>query len=352
MRKIHALTLTLIGVLLGAASVSLALAADPPGPTLQRRAFMPAVAGDDASFSPGGGTPGGTATPTSVAGCAGLRTTVKTLSDGAAFSREPAAASVMGLLAAPRPDGITNETPRIAPFEARVVELSASLVGFRRTAGGGIDLIITQSEGGETMLASFPPLNCLGDTGSIDTGLVGAARSALLFACGNPPGSGMFKPLGGSATIRGVPFWGPPSNDQEKGAVTGIELGPVMGFEFDDATSCDADASKTPYPTKTPTPVLQEIRINVIPNPQVHRGQEIEVNVNTVPAILGRTCWWEMWDVNSAPVATGAQKQTGVDGWARWTFTIPEDMPLGQARVAPRCVDANTTGSARLDVLP
>ena len=364
MRKIHTTALALLGVALGAGSLTFAVAADPPStPDLAYRAVMPGVAGDDVSHDPanGGGTlPTSTATKTTTAtpsataqplGCAGLRTPVKVLGDGGAgFVREPEAGTVFGLLAAPRPDGITNATSRFVPFEARVVEVTATLVGFRRTPGGGIDLTISQVGGGPTMLASFPGLSCMTGTADDDKGLIGAARNALQFECGNPPDSGAFKPLGGKAKLRGVPFWGTKRTDQYAGAVSGIELGPVLGFEFDDATSCDANAAQTPRPTKTPTPVLQEILINVIPNPGIKRGSTIQINVITVPAIAGRICHWEMWDANDQTHAVGEVKVTEADGWARWTFDVPLDMPLGQARVAPRCVDAVTDGSARLQV--
>ena len=364
MRKIHTTALALLGIALGVGSLTFAVAADPPStPDLAYRAVMPGVAGDDVSHDPanGGGTlPTSTATRTSTLtpsptavqlGCAGLRSDIKTLADGASgFSREAEASTVYGLLAAARPDGITNATSRLVPFESRVVEVTANLVGFRRTAGGGIDLTISQLEGGSTMVASFPGLSCMTGTADEDKGLIGAARSALQFECGNPPDSGAFKMLGGRAKLRGVPFWGAKRTEQYAGAVSGLELGPVLGFEFDDATSCDANAAQTPKPTKTPTPVLQEILINVIPNPGIQRGSTIEINVITVPAIAGKVCHWEMWDSTDHTYAVGVVKNTEADGWARWTFDVPLNMPLGQARVAPRCVGAVTDGSARLQV--
>ena len=350
--------LALIGIALGIGSLSFAVAQDPPMPDLAYRAVMPGVAGDDSSFVPGnagGILPTSTATKTTTAttpsptivqgGCAGLRTEIKTLADSPTFSREPEAATVFQLLGAERPDGITNASARFEPFEARVVEVTATLVGFKRTNGGGIDLIIAQNEIGETMLASFPGLECMTGTSDDDKGVIGAARNALRFECGNPPDSGAFKPLGGKAKLQGVPFWGSKQNDQFAGAVSGIELGPVLSFEFDDNTSCDANAAKTPKPTKTPTPVLQEVLTSVGPQ-TVGRGETVTISVITVPRIAGKLCWYEMWDAALAPIAGGAQTATGADGIVSWNFDIPPDMALGQARVHGRCLGMNGAGSA------
>lgn len=347
MRKLNTFGLALLGLLLAAGSLSFALAANPPAPQLTRRAFMPAVAGDDSAFIPSQSTP----TPAQSSGCAGLRTEVKVLADAlAAFDRTPQLAAVNILLAAARPEGITDSTPRIVPAEARVVEVTAYLLGYRRTSSGGIDLAIAQSPGGEAITASFPGASCLSDTPDADKGAMNAARIGLQQACGNPPSSGIFKPLGGSAKLRGVPFWGS-KHTNTIGAASGIELGPVLFFEFNDATSCDADAAKTPFPTKTPTPVVQEILTNVLPQ-VASPGATIQVTISTDPAVAGKLCGYQIWDSNVQLVSEAQPGPTGADGKVSWQVTLPPGMPLGEARVQPMCPGLPTDGSARLTIVP
>src|SRR5690606_27248200 len=193
MRKLNTLGLALLGLVLAAGSFGFATAADSPAPALVRRAFIPAVAGDDSVFVPGQST----ATPTpQPGGCAGPRTDVKVLADAlAGFDRAPEAATVNQLLMAERPAGITNATARIDQFEARVVEMTVYLQGYQRTASGGIELAIAQSPAGEAMLAYFPPTPCLANTPVETLALISSARTALQLACGNPPDSGIYKPL-------------------------------------------------------------------------------------------------------------------------------------------------------------
>ncbi|MEO8540760.1 MAG: hypothetical protein ABI577_13555 [bacterium] len=348
MRKIHTIALALIGVALGVGTLSFALAANTAAPALTRRAIMPGVAGDNSVFIPGSGT----STPTpEVGGCAGLRTNVKILADSAAgFDRTAVASSLFALVNEPRPDGITDGSARFAPFESRVVEITASLVGYKRTAGGGIDLVITQGGGGDIMLVSFPSQSCLAGTNSSDGAAVNSARIALMQQCGNPPDSGVFKPLGGSATIQGVPFWGPKRTDGS-GAPSGVELGPALKFTFNPATSCDANASKTPYPTATATPVVTQVLISVSPQ-QAHPGDEIVVTIIMVPLASGRLCGYQLWDSEVTLVSSAELAPTGSNGRITWNVTLPSDIHLGVARVQPVCPGLPTNGSAPLAIVP
>ena len=348
MRKIHTTGLALLGLALAVASFGLATAADPPQPELTQRAFMPAVAGDDSSFK----QQAATSTPIPTSGCAGLRTPVKTLSDAlAGFDRTPQDTTVSILLAQARPADIADATARLIPFEGRVVEVEASVVGFRRTANGGIDLAIAPVGSSEPIVASMPGAGCLNASGTSldDRAAINKARTDLQLACGNPPDSGIFKALGGTATVRGVPFWGTRHSDMQ-GAGSGIELGPVLFFEFNPATSCDANASKTPYPTATPTPVIQEIRINLLPQ-VAQLGQTIVITIDTIPDILGLQCTYELWQGFNM-LSNPPSKPTNAAGEVSWEYTIPVTMPLGQASVTPKCLGANTDGSARLTIIP
>jgi len=345
MRKLNTLALAIAGMALFAGSLSFALAASSAAPTLTRRAIVPAVASDDSSFNPGQQS---TPTPEPF-GCAGLRTPIKILTDpDAGFDRTPVASSFAALSGATRPDGITDSTPRFEPFESQVVEITAALVGFRRTSGGGVELVITQGGGGDLVAASFPSPSCLATASDADRAAVNMARIALAQSCGNPPDSGIFKPLGGTATLRGVPFWGSKRTDGY-GASSGVELGPVLGFTFNPATSCDADAAKTPYPTATSTPVLQEMTINVSPA-QPSPGDALVVTIRTIPAVVGRSCSFKIYDSTMRFVAEGTTL-TNAQGEAIFQTTLPADTALGVGGATPYCVGGNTDGSFLLRVV-
>lgn len=348
MQKLNTLVLGIVGVVLFAGSLSFAFAANTAAPQLTRRAIVPGVAGDDSTFNPATGQ---TSTPTpEVYGCAGFRTPIKILSDAdAGFDRTASPSSFAALVAATRPDGLTDSSARVAPFEARVVEITASLVGYRRTSGGGIELVISQGAGGDLMAASFPSASCLLGSNDQDRAAVNSARIALMQTCGNPPDSGVFKPLGGTATLQGVPFWGAKRTDGY-GAPSGIELGPVFKFEFNPATSCDADASKTPYPTATSTPVLQEIPINVAPA-NAYPGQAIVVTIRTVPVVVGRSCSYKIFDSTGQTVAQGTTV-TNAQGEAIFNATLPLTTALGNASAVPSCVGGVTDGGFRLGIVP
>lgn len=345
MRKLNTLALAAVGLALVIGSLSFALTASGAEPVLVRQAVVPGIAGDSSTFNPGQQS-----TPTPEAfGCAGFRTPIKLLSDPAGgFDRTPVVSSFFALVSATRPDGVTDKSARFAPFESQVAEITGTLVGFRRTSGGGIDLVISQGAGGDLMVASFPGQGCLAGANDADRAAVNAARIALAQKCGNPPDSGIFKPLGGNATLQGVPFWGSKHTDGY-GAPSGIELGPVLKFEFNPATSCDADASKTPYPTATNTPVIQEIPINVSPA-TAYPGQAIVVTIRTVPVSAGRTCSYKIFDSAGQTVAQGTTT-TNAQGEAIFNATLPVTTALGNASAVPSCIGAVTDGGFRLAIV-
>jgi hypothetical protein len=360
MRFLNTWALALAGCVLAAASLAFALAADDPEPESPgARVFLPGIAGDDATFNPGSGpgtvTPSPSATATTIpVGCAGPRTNVKILADGAAgFDRTPQDSTVGLLMIGERPGGVTNTTPRISPDETRVVSVTAYLLGYQRTNGGGIDLAIAMVDGGEAMIASFPGPGCTSDTPIEDRAAMNSARLALQQACGNPPDSGVFKPIGGTAKLTGVPFWGR-EHTSTLGAASGIELGPVLSFAFNPATSCDANASKTPYPTATPTPVVTEVLVSVIPQ-VASPGQEVEVKVFTIPAVANKSCSFQIWgpDPVGQVVASGGPSMTTLPtGTISWMVTLPADMALGSYRVQRDCPGLPTAGAARLTIIP
>jgi hypothetical protein len=344
MRKIHTIALALLGVALGVGSLTLALGAGTPPPTMTRRAIAPLVAGDD-SF---GHAVFATPTPLPVGGCAGLRSDVKTLTDGkASFSRSPQASSVFNLVEATRPAGITDATARVAGFEDRVVELSVNLNSFRRTSNGGIELVISAGVAGDLMAAIMPGPGCLKDTPTADAAAINAARIAVQQACGNPPDSGAMKPIGGTAKLRGVPFWGTKRTDGT-GAPSGVELGPALSFEMTGGAECNANPH--PTPTATPTVHIDEILLNLLPQ-VARRGETVQITVITVPAASGVMCHYDMWDDVGNLLSSPPPQPTDAEGHAIWQFTVPADMPLGAARVAPRCEGVIPIAAARFTIV-
>jgi hypothetical protein len=351
MRKIHTAALALFGLVLGAASLTLATAASNPSPVLVRRAVVPAVAGDDSvpSNSTAGATATATPSPTPLAGaCAGIRTPVKVLSDAAAnFDRTPHSTSMFSLLMKERPAGIIDTTPRRSD-ESSVIELAATILGFRRTNGGGIELVIAQSPSGDPMVASFPPPGCLNDTPIADRAALNSARIAVQQACGVPADSGSFKPLGGKATLRGVPFWGPKHTDMS-GAVNGIELGPVLSFQMDDGETCSATSNLTPTPT--PTVVVTAVLTSVSPQTAAP-GEQVLITISVAPQTPGKFCGYQIWDAGSHLISEADLVATDAQGHITWHVTLPQDIDIGDASVQPICPGLPTKGSARLAIHP
>jgi hypothetical protein len=341
-------------VALAFASLPFALAADPPAPSLVRQAFLPGVAGDDASgFGlPATATPPATSTPAApLDTCAGERSPVKTLTDSAAaFDRTPAASSIFALQALERPT-VGPATPRLAPTETGVIELNVWLRGFIRRNSGAIELLVSNSPTGPIMMANFPPQGCIAKAAPGDQAAMTTARIDLINRCGIPITGGITD-IAGPAKLRAVPFWGTPRLDGTTGAPSGIELGPVLAFEMAQGLDCDPETYKDGIPTPTPVPVPNSITINITPQTAA-RGTTIAVTIFTQPAMSGVSCSYVAWDIGLEQMASGEAKLTGPDGTAAWQFTIPADAATGtDGRVTPSCAGVNTTGSARLTILP
>ena len=341
-------------VALAFASLPFALAADQPAPALVRQAILPVVAGDDAAgFGlPATATPQATSTPAApLDTCAGERSPVKTLTDTAAgFGRTPAASSIFALQALERPT-VGPATPRLAPTETGVVELDVWLRGFIRRNNGAIELLISNSPTGALMMANFPPQGCIAKAAPEDQAAMTTARIELVSRCGIPITGGITQ-IAGPAKLRAVPFWGTQRPDGMTGAPSGIELGPVLAFEMAAGLDCDPETYKDGIPTPTPVPVPNSITINITPQTAA-RGTTIAVTIFTQPAMSGVACSFVAWDNGLELMAQGSTKQTGPDGTAAWSFAIPLDAAIGtDGRVTPSCAGVNTTGSARLVILP
>lgn len=346
----RAAALALAALVLGIASLSLTLASGPEAQTvLQRQAFVPLLASDD---SEGGALILATATPTNTAPptktpsptatplggtCAGDRSPVKTLSDAAAnFGRAPSSSSVLALQSLVRPT-VPGHSPRIAPTESSVVEVTGWLIGMSRGPGNGIDVLIANAPGAEAMVVAFPPQSCLSKATADDQAAMNVARNAFRRECGDPPATGMAV-LTGKATFTGVPFWGPKHNDG-KGAVSGIELHPVLGFAMADGSDpCDPNGLKTPTPTPTPAIVAEDI-IVLTPPYQHPRGTTITVGLTTVPAATGYTCGIQIFDsaLELMTPSPDAALVTDANGSAMWQLTIPQTAATGVARAQIDC---------------
>ncbi len=346
------------GILAAFAVLPFALAADAPASPVVRRAYVPGLAGDNAAGygAPATATPTGTATvpasPTQSLGtCAGERSTIRTLGDpDAAFSRTPVNASVFELLDLKRPT-VTAGTARIAPTEARVVQMNAWLRGFIRKNNGAIELLISAAPGGAIMVAGFPPADCLSGTSALDQAAIEAARTALINRCGMPVTSGVTE-LAGPITLTGVPFWGQPRNDGLSGAFNGIELGPVLSFAKTDDLDCKPasyEGGGNGTPTATATPEAMTINLSA---KSVARGGTMAVTVATYPATPGLSCSILVWDDGNHVIYSGATQPTGPAGTAWWSFTIPADAALGPARAQPSCAGIATQGSAPFTITP
>lgn len=354
MRFPHLAVVAAAGAAFAFASLPFALAAGEPAPALVRQAILPVVAGDDATgFSiPAAGTPSTpTASPTATLDtCAGERSPIRTLTDPAAgFGRAPAESSIFALLALERP-AVGPATPRIAPTETGVVELDVWLRGFIRRNSGAIELLVSSSPTGPVLLANFPPQGCIAGASPEDQADMTTARIGLVGRCGLPIASGMTE-IAGPARLRAVPLWGKPG-DGLTSAPSGIELGPVLGFEMEPGLDCDPETYKDGIPTPTPVPVPDQITTNLMPQTAA-RGTTIVVTIQTVPAMAGVSCSYIAWDNGIAQMAAGETKLTGPEGTAAWSFTIPLDAATGSdGRVVPSCAGVNTTGAARLTILP
>lgn len=354
MRFPHLAAVAAAGVALAFASLPFALAAGQPAPALVRQAFLPVVAGDDAT---GLSIPAATTTATPTASptatldtCAGERSPIKTLADPAAgFARTPAETSIFALLALERP-AVGPATPRIAPTETGVVELNVWLRGFIRRNSGAIELLVSSSPTGPVLLANFPPQGCISKASPEDQAAMTTARIDLVGRCGMPITSGITQ-VAGPARLRAVPLWGKPG-DGLTGAPSGIELGPVLGFDMAPGLDCDPETYKDGVPTPTPVPVPDSITINIMPQTAA-RGSTITVTIFTQPAMSGVSCSYVAWDNGMGQMAAGETKLTGPAGTASWQFTIPLDAVTGSdGRVTPSCAGVNTRGSARLTIMP
>jgi hypothetical protein len=167
-----------------------------------------------------------------AATCGVERWAVKTLSDPKVgdVNFTPHDTSI-GLLRA-KPDPHTkSSTPRIDGVETTTFRVKARLIEFKREDDRDIHLVIgVPSSPSKTMIVEFPDTTCNGASSSPKKAKMASARSALIAACGQPPGpSSDFASLKGTATVNGVGFFDVKHGTPQTGvAPNNIELHPVL----------------------------------------------------------------------------------------------------------------------------
>jgi hypothetical protein len=165
---------------------------------------------------------------TNAAGCGVERWPIKTMSDPQAGRvRLAATRTTIGALRK-RTQPATLGTSRIAPVETHTYRVSARLVAYKLEADSDVHLVVADTKTGGTMIAEFPLLACVHGASAAVRKKIGAARAALIRACGTPSPSS-FTALSGTATVTGVGFFDF-KHGQTGVAPNGVELHPVLGF--------------------------------------------------------------------------------------------------------------------------
>jgi hypothetical protein len=165
---------------------------------------------------------------TDSAGCGVERWPIKTMSDPQAGRVRLAATRTTIAALRKRTQPATLGTARIAPVETHTYRIPARLVAYKLEADSDVHLVVADPKTGGTMIAEFPLLSCVHNATPATRKRIGAARAALLRACGTPSPSS-FRALTGTATVTGVGFFDF-KHGQTGVAPNGIELHPVVAF--------------------------------------------------------------------------------------------------------------------------
>jgi hypothetical protein len=183
------------------------------------------------------------ATPTTVPAC-GVhcgteRWAVKTLTDAdhAKVDYSAKEQTVAELVSQARPLHLPSDG-RVEPVETRTYRVRANLVGFKWERDGDQDfhiVIADLDEIDKTMIVEIPDPDCAGVCASDHKAEIQKAREDFIVHCGQPSRS--FRQLHGPLTVvvTGVGFFDFP-HGQTGVAENGIELHPVLEFEFPDST--------------------------------------------------------------------------------------------------------------------
>ena len=324
--------LPLLLAAIGLAGIVAAMAASTSradGDTFVYRAFVPSLAGDSAEgFSTfATSTPSPSPTPVGF-GCAGPRSAIRTLTDGASFTRTPALTNLTQLLLSAKPSSAPG-LARVSP-ESSVVRVEAFIISTSAGSNGNVLANIAHTPGDFQVQAGFPGQSCIAQASDSDRGAMNGARIALQQACGQPGANGS---LGGKVIIEGVPHW------QQQGGQQVISIWPVLKFELADGWTCKG-VPPTPTPTVTPIPGVSVLYLSVAPQ-FVERGQPVTVTAMPQPPAPGRSCTFNLFadaDLNTWMDLPGmSTKSTDASGQASWSVTIPQGAVTGQGRFQVSC---------------
>jgi hypothetical protein len=286
------------------------------------------------------------ATPTVAANACGAgHASLIAFADAAAgqLDRTPQPIAPADLLKLTRPT-LPAGAVRTGPVETTVYSVDVALVSMTQLPNKTIELIVRDPERSEVNFrVELPDTNCTSGASAEDHGAMLFARTELREACGDPPASGT-QALAGTATLTGAGFWG--KTGVTGAAVNGIELAPLLKFEFT-GTSCDpAHVTPTPIPTQ---PTLDQVLagIDVLPVPGVPPGTLVHGVGHTVPPVSGLECAPQYVSPPADGGAVGTvdfdpvlvPKLTGADGTVTWQWVIPADSPPGEGRFEVHCGD-------------
>jgi hypothetical protein len=171
--------------------------------------------------------------------CGTERWAVKTLTDAnhTKVNYSPEEQTVAGLVSKGRPLYLPSDG-RVEPVETKTYRVRANLVGFKWEKDGDQDfhiVIADLDQTDKTMIVEIPDPDCAGVCASDHNAEIQKAREGFVAHCGQPGRS--FRQLHGPLTVvvTGVGFFDF-LHGQTGVAENGIELHPVLEFEFPDST--------------------------------------------------------------------------------------------------------------------
>ncbi len=321
-------TSALVGTL-GIALLFIGMAMVSANPTsaddLVARAYVPLLAGDDATGN------GALATSTPIpGGCAGPRSAVRTLSDSdAGFEREPVASSLIALLDEQAPS--SAGTARISPLESGVVRIEAYLQGLQSGPGQSLELLLANAPGDFNVVAGMPHGQCTNEASSSDKATLAQVRVAYQTTCGTK--TGPRTPV--AVVIEAVPHWSLGPNGPQ------ISLWPILDFQLADGWTC---AGVAPTATATPTvvPPIDVLYLSVEPQ-IVAPGGTVHLTARAEPPGPGHVCTPSFSEFSPPaglqPVETTGTEPalTGADGKVSWDVAIPANTAIGLGRFQVNC---------------
>jgi hypothetical protein len=198
---------------------------------------------------------------TTQAICPTERASVKTLSDPDAglVDFTPQDSTVHDLAALPRPQALPPDN-RIPPTEETTFRLTAYLREMKLEADGDISVVLIDPNADAQVRIEFPDTGCSPAAQSPHEAAMAAARQGFINLYGQPSADHSTL-IEGVVIVTGVGFFD--SLHGERGAaLNGIELHPVLSFDW----PISITPSPVPTPTGTPTPIPTDLPLcDVLP---------------------------------------------------------------------------------------